>query len=81
MTAAATLSSKYQVSIPKSVRERMAWRPGQKIAFIARADGILDGPDPGTGSAWPASREAQIRKVTVTATTATDARCRYVGLD
>ncbi len=41
MTAAATLSSKFQVSIPKAIRERMAWKPGQKIAFIARADGVL----------------------------------------
>ena len=41
MTAAATPSCKFQVSIPKAIRERMAWKPGQKIAFIARADGIL----------------------------------------
>ena len=41
MAAASKLSSKYQVSIPKAVRERMAWRPGQKIAFIARADGVF----------------------------------------
>ena len=41
MTAAAKLSSKFNVSIPKAVRERLAWKPGQKIAFIARADGVL----------------------------------------
>jgi AbrB family looped-hinge helix DNA binding protein len=41
MSEAATLSSKFQLSIPKAIRERMAWTPGQKIAFIARADGIL----------------------------------------
>ena len=46
MSAASTLSSKYQISIPKSVRERMSWRPGQKIAFIARADGVLMVPIP-----------------------------------
>jgi AbrB family looped-hinge helix DNA binding protein len=46
MAAASKLSSKYQVSIPKAVRERMAWRPGQKIAFIARADGVLMVPIP-----------------------------------
>jgi hypothetical protein len=28
---------KYQISIPKAVRERLALRPGQKIALIARA--------------------------------------------
>jgi AbrB family looped-hinge helix DNA binding protein len=46
MAAASKLSSKYQVSIPKAVRERMAWRPGQKIAFIARAYGVLMVPIP-----------------------------------
>ena len=40
MAAASTLSSRYRISIPKSVRERMSLRPGQRIAFIARADGI-----------------------------------------
>ena len=41
MTAAARLSPKFKVSIPKAVRERLAWNPRQKIAFIARADGVL----------------------------------------
>jgi len=36
-----TLSSKFQVSIPKALRDRLSWRPGQKIAFIAKADGVL----------------------------------------
>jgi AbrB family looped-hinge helix DNA binding protein len=44
--AASKISSKYQVLIPKAVRERMAWRPGQKIAFIAKADGVLMVPIP-----------------------------------
>ena len=46
MSASATLSSKYQISVPKEVRERMAWKPGQKFAFIAKADGILLVPIP-----------------------------------
>jgi AbrB family looped-hinge helix DNA binding protein len=41
MRATSKISSKYQISIPKTVRERMAWRPGQEIAFIAKADGVL----------------------------------------
>jgi AbrB family looped-hinge helix DNA binding protein len=41
MVATSKISSKYQISIPKTVRERTAWRPGQKIAFIAKADGVL----------------------------------------
>ena len=50
MTVHRKLSSKYQVSIPGAVRERMAWRPGQKIAFIARADGVLMVPIPERGT-------------------------------
>lgn len=30
----ATLSSKYQISIPKDVREAMNFKPGQKLAFL-----------------------------------------------
>lgn len=32
--AAATLSSKYQISIPKAVRESMALEPGQQFEMI-----------------------------------------------
>ena len=61
MTATATLSSKFQISIPKAVREAQHWRAGQEFAFIpvgrrcdagARADArgiagtIAKGADP-----------------------------------
>jgi AbrB family looped-hinge helix DNA binding protein len=46
MTATSKISSKYQVSIPKAVRERLAWRPGQKVAFIAKGKGVLMIPVP-----------------------------------
>lgn len=36
---AVTLSSKFQISIPKEVRERQGWKPGQKLAFIPRGGG------------------------------------------
>jgi AbrB family looped-hinge helix DNA binding protein len=41
MSATSKLSSKHQVSIPKAVRERLAWRPGQKIAFIDQGHSVL----------------------------------------
>ena len=46
MSATSKLSSKYQISIPKAVRERLAWRPGQKIAFIDEGEGVLMVPVP-----------------------------------
>ena len=46
MSATSKLSSKHQVSIPKAVRERLAWRPGQKIAFIDKGHGLLMIPVP-----------------------------------
>ena len=30
----ATLSSKYQISIPKEIREAMHFKPGQQLAFL-----------------------------------------------
>ncbi len=41
MTSASTLSSEYQVSIPKNLCESMGWSPGQRIAFIAKSGGVL----------------------------------------
>jgi bifunctional DNA-binding transcriptional regulator/antitoxin component of YhaV-PrlF toxin-antitoxin module len=41
MTGPSTLSSKYKVSIPKDLCGRMGLRPGQKVAFIKNAAGVL----------------------------------------
>jgi AbrB family looped-hinge helix DNA binding protein len=35
------LSRKHNVSIPKAVREEMSWRPGQKLVFIPKGNGVL----------------------------------------
>ncbi|MBC7649615.1 MAG: AbrB/MazE/SpoVT family DNA-binding domain-containing protein [Vitreoscilla sp.] len=32
--ATATLSSKYQISIPKDIREAMNFKPGEQLAFL-----------------------------------------------
>lgn len=39
--AIATLSSKFQISIPKMVRERNHWRAGQEFAFLPKGRGVL----------------------------------------
>ena len=35
MSKTLTLSSKYQIAIPKSVRERMGLKPGQQLQVVA----------------------------------------------
>jgi AbrB family looped-hinge helix DNA binding protein len=46
MKLESTLSSKYQVSIPKELREQLSWRPGQKLAFLPKGKGVLIMPMP-----------------------------------
>ena len=42
----ATLSSKFQISIPKSVRAARHWKAGQVFAFIPKGEGMLLVPVP-----------------------------------
>ena len=46
MSDTATLSSKYQISIPKSIRAKTAWKPGQKLVFIPRGKSVVVVPLP-----------------------------------
>lgn len=46
MTATATLSSKFQISIPKPVREAQQWQAGQEFVFIPKGKGMLVMPVP-----------------------------------
>lgn len=46
MAATATLSSKFQISIPKAVRQAHAWKAGQEFAFIPKAGGVMLVPVP-----------------------------------
>ena len=39
-SAVATLSSKYQISIPKEVRDTLNLKPGQKLVFISTGSGV-----------------------------------------
>ena len=40
------LSSKFQISVPKAVREKQNWKPGQKFAFVPRGSGVVLVPVP-----------------------------------
>ncbi|CAE6777024.1 hypothetical protein R69927_04022 [Paraburkholderia domus] len=46
MTALATLSSKFQISIPKEVRDEQHWEAGQEFVFILKGKGVLLMPVP-----------------------------------
>ena len=46
MTATATLSSKFQISIPKAVRDKQRWVAGQEFVFIPKGMGVLVMPVP-----------------------------------
>lgn len=41
MQAVTTLSSKFQISIPKAVRDEQNWRAGQEFVFIPKGKGVL----------------------------------------
>jgi len=42
----ATLSAKFQISIPKAVRTARQWKAGQEFAFIPKGTGVLLVPVP-----------------------------------
>ena len=46
MTDIATLSAKFQISIPKAVRTARQWQAGQQFAFIPKGTGVLLVPVP-----------------------------------
>ncbi len=46
MKHGSTLSPKYQVSIPKALREQLSWKPGQKVVFVPKGNGVLMIPAP-----------------------------------
>lgn len=46
MAATATLSSKFQISIPKAVREEQQWKAGQEFVFVPKGKGVLVMPVP-----------------------------------
>jgi AbrB family looped-hinge helix DNA binding protein len=43
---AVTLSSKFQISIPKEVREKQGWKAGQRLAFVPKGNHYVLVPVP-----------------------------------
>ena len=46
MSETATLSSKFQISIPKAIRSAQHWEAGLTFAFIPKGSGVLLVPIP-----------------------------------
>ena len=46
MIPTATLSSKYQISVPKAIRDDLHWEAGQEFVFIPKGKGVLLMPVP-----------------------------------
>lgn len=46
MASTATLSSKFQISVPKAVRDQQHWKAGQEFVFIPKGSGVLLVPVP-----------------------------------
>jgi AbrB family looped-hinge helix DNA binding protein len=46
MSATATLSKKFQISVPKAVRDQQHWEAGQEFVFIPKGLGVMMMPVP-----------------------------------
>lgn len=63
MSDTATLSSKFQISVPKAVREKEDWQPGQKFAFVPSDGGYVLVPVPSAADLRGLARHADTRNV------------------
>ncbi len=62
MSARAKLSTKFQISIPKSVRVAQDWQAGQEFVFIPKGAGVLVVPVPELEDLRGSAREADPTK-------------------
>ena len=58
MSDTATLSSKFQISIPKRVREAQHWQAGQTFVFIPKGKGVMVMPVPSLDSLRGIAKDA-----------------------
>ena len=61
MAATAMLSSKFQISIPKVIREEQHWQAGQEFVFIPKGLGVLVIPVPQLGQLAGIARGADTK--------------------
>lgn len=58
MTETATLSTKFQISIPKAIRAAQGWEAGLTFAFIPKGTGVLLVPAPKRDALYGLARGA-----------------------
>ena len=63
MNDIATLSAKFQISIPKAVRDEKHWQAGQEFVFIPKGLGVLLMPVPELTQLSGIARGAKTRTV------------------
>jgi len=61
--ATAKLSEKFQISIPKTVREAQGWRAGQRLAFVPHGAGFLLVPAPTRDELFGAARGVEVGEI------------------
>lgn len=69
----ATLSSKFQISIPKAVRAARHWEAGRVFAFIPKGEGVMLVQVPKPEELFGLARGANPEDYTVIALTGSDA--------
>jgi antitoxin ParD1/3/4 len=63
MTAIATLSGKFQISIPKAIRDEQRWHAGQESAFIPKGNRVLLMPVPEFEQLFGIAKGANTRSI------------------
>ena len=63
MAAVTTLSEKFQISIPKAVRDEQHWQAGQEFVFIPKGKGVLLMPVPELSQLAGMAKGAKVRAV------------------
>lgn len=58
-----TLSTKFQISIPKDVRDHLDWKAGQKLTFIPKGKGVMLVPVPSLEDLRGMVREADTNDI------------------
>jgi AbrB family looped-hinge helix DNA binding protein len=63
VTSVATLSTKFQISIPKAVRDELHWQAGQELVFIPKGSGVLLMPVPTLDELSGSAKRAKSRLI------------------